>query len=581
MSLATETSTTITTGDIPPLAPATRADRPWIVAVAVVAALAVAPLAAILAISTLNISGETGATWAHLLSTVLPGTALTTVLLMVGVGLVTAVVGTVAAWIVAMCRFPGRGVFEWALLLPLAIPTYIVAYVHVELLDFTGPVQGAIRAVFGFKSARDYWFPDIRSLPSAIFVMSSVLYPYVYIPARAMFGLQSATTLEVARTLGAGPWRVFFRVALPLARPALVVGVTLVLMETLNDIGAVEYLGVKTLTFSIYDTWLNRGSLGGAAQLATVMLVIVFALITAERHARRHQRFHGASTKVRAATGYKLGGRMAALAFLACLTPVLIGFVVPAGMLADYTSRRLDTFLDPTVQRAALDSFLLAVAAALVTVAAGLVVAYAMRVSRTRVVAALARFASVGYAVPGTVLALGILVPLSGIDNLIDRTAKLLTGHGTGLVLIASGAGLVYAYFSRFLAAAFGSIESGLARVSVHLDMAARTLGRSGGRVLTEIHMPLIRPVLVSAGILVFVDAMKELPATLLLKPFNFETLATFVYAQASREAVADGAPAALLIVLVGLVPLVTLSRIGRGREARLSGRRTRARDTT
>ena len=582
MTLATETT-------LPPTDPRPRArrggrrhpgsgDRPWVVAVAVIAGLAVAPLLAIVAISVLNISGETGATWAHLIGTVLPGTTATTLALMLGVGVVTAVVGTVTAWLVAMCRFPGRGVFEWALILPLAIPTYIVAYLHVELMDFTGPVQTALRALFGWRSAKDYWFPNIRSLPSAIFVMSSVLYPYVFLTARTMFGLQSATTLEVARTLGASPWTVFFRIALPLARPALVVGVTLVLMECLNDIGAVEYLGVRTLTFSVYDTWLNRGSLGGAAQLSTVMLVVVFALIAAERRARRHQRFHAAASKARPAQGYRLGGGAAALAIAACAVPVATGFVVPAAVLADYTSRRLDAFLDPALQRAAFDSFALATIAALVTVAAGLVVAYAIRVTRSRAVGALARLASVGYAVPGTVLALGILVPLSGIDNLIDGAARALVGVSTGLVLIASGTGLIYAYFARFLAASFGSIESGLARISVHLDMAARTLGRGRAAVLREIHLPALRPVLVSAGVLVFVDVMKELPATLLLRPFNFETLATYVYAQATREAVGDGAPAALMIVAVGLVPLVAMAVLGRRRER---GARRRARGAT
>ncbi|MEJ1159987.1 ABC transporter permease [Prosthecomicrobium sp. N25] len=537
----------------------------WRAAVVVVAGLAVLPLAVLVVVALVPAGGDDGTSpWLHLIGTVLPGSAWTTLKLMAGIGLTTAVIGVGTAWIVATCRFPGRGVLEWALLLPLAIPTYIVAYAHVELMDYTGPAQTALRWLFGFKSARDYWFPSPRSLGGAIFVMSLVLYPYVYMTVRAIFELQSAATIEVARTLGASPWRVFFRVALPLARPALAVGVTLSLMECLNDIGAVEYLGVKTLTFAVYDTWLNRGSLSGAAQIACLMLVVVFLLVWAERHARRGQRFAHAASKARPLSGYELAGWRAALAFAACALPVLMGFVVPVVLLADYASRRLDVFADPGLIRAGVNSLLLALSAAALTVGLGLVLAYAVRLRPTRLVRALARASSVGYAVPGAVLAVGILLPLAYLDNRLNDLSVALTGTALGLVLVSSGVGLVYAYVVRFLAVSIGSIESGLSKISLHLDMASRTLGRTAERTLVEVHLPLLRPVLVSAALLVFVDAMKELPATLLLRPFNVETLATWVYVQASREAVGDAAPAALAIVLVGLLPLVLLSRIGK-----------------
>jgi iron(III) transport system permease protein len=550
-------------------------ERGWRFASALAAGLCVLPLVVLVGVAVLPGAADDGASpWLHLITTVLPNAAITTVLLMGGVGLLAGVIGVTTAWLVAACRFPGRGVVEWALLLPLAIPTYIVAYAHVEVMDYTGPLQTAIRAAFGYTSARQYWFPTARSLPNAIFVMGLVLYPYVYMTTRAMFELQSATVLEAARTLGARPLGVFGRIALPLARPAIAVGVTLAMMECLNDIGAVEYFGVKTLTFSVYDTWLNRSSLSGAAQIAVVMLVIVLALVWLERHARRNQRFHASSARNRHLSGYRLTGFRAALALTVCALPVLLGFVVPVAVLVDYTSRRLDMFADPGLVRAAANSLLLAASAAVTTIAVGLVLAYAVRLRPTRFVRAAVRAGSIGYAVPGAVLAVGILLPLTFIDNRVNELALWATGTGTGLLLVSSGAALVYAYLVRFLAVSIGSIEAGLQRISVHLDMAARTLGRSAERALLEIHLPILRPVLVSAGLLVFVDAMKELPATLLLRPFNVETLATWVYVQASREAIGDAAPAALAIVLVGLLPLVGLARLGRSKVHRGHARR-------
>lgn len=542
--------------------------RRWRMGVAIVAALAVTPLAVLMAVALVPASGDTGGSpWLHLLTTVLPRATWTTALLMGGVGLATAFIGVTTAWIVAACRFPGRNIVEWALLLPLAIPTYIVAYAHVEVMDYTGPLQTALRWLFGFTSAREYWFPTARSLPNAIFVLSAVLYPYVYMTVRAMFELQSATTLEVARTLGAGPFRVFIRIALPLARPAVAVGVSLAMMECLNDIGAVEYLGVKTLTFSVYDTWLGRGSLSGAAQIACVMLAVVFLLVSAERWARRNQRFHASAAKGAGLSGYRLKGARAALALGLCLLPIAVGFVVPVLVLADYASRRLDALLDPHLARAAFNSVVYATSAAVVTVCVGLLMAYALRIRPTRFVKAMIRASSIGYAVPGAVLAVGILLPLTFVDNLLNGLSAALFGSGWGLVLVSSGFGVLYAYVIRFLAVSIGSIETGLSRISVHFDMAARTLGRTAGQTLSEIHLPLLRPVLVSAGLLVFVDAMKELPATLLLRPFNVETLATWVYVQASREAIGDAAPAALVIIIVGLIPVLSLSKIGRKRE--------------
>jgi iron(III) transport system permease protein len=536
---------------------------PGVVLAAGAVALVVAvPLIALIVIA----SRSSGEVWPHLVGTVLPRSTRITLTLMLAVGLATAIVGVGTAWLVAMCRFPGRAWLEGALVLPLAVPTYIVAYCYAEMLGYTGPVQGALRAVFGFETARDYWFPEIRSLPGIVFVLTAVLYPYVYMTTRLLFLMQSSAALDVARTLGAGPFRMFFRVALPLARPAVAVGVSLALMETLNDIGAVEFFGVRTLSFAVYDIWLNRGSLPGAAQLALVLLLVVFSLILAERLARGRQRYHVNSRAQQPLAPFYLKGWKAVGATLACLLPVLFGFALPAALLVDYSSRRLDQFLAPQLLSAAMNSLSVAAATAVLAVVAGLVLAYAARLSASRLVWALGRFASIGYAVPGTVLAVGILIPLAALDNYVDGAARSLFGVSTGLLLAGSGAAIVYACTVRFLAVSTGSLEAGLAKVSLHLDMAARTLRRTPGQTLREIHLPLMRRALATAALLVFVDTMKELSATILLRPFDFDTLATFVYSQASRAAFEDASVAALAIVVVGIVPLILLLRAGDGR---------------
>jgi iron(III) transport system permease protein len=523
-------------------------------AAALVLVVVALPFAALLGMA----AGSSGDTWPHLLSTVLPGSTLTTLILMAGVGCITAVVGVACAWLVTMCRFPGRTVLQVALVLPLAVPVYIAAYCYVEILDFAGPIQRAVRALFGFRTLRDYWFPEVRTLPGAIFCMSAVLFPYVYMTVRVLFLMQSARMIDVARTLGASPARMFWSVALPLSRPAIAVGVSLALMETINDIGAVEFFGVRTLTFSIYQTWLNRSDLVGAAQLACVVLVFVFALIAMERAARGRQRYASAGGR-HPLPGFHLTGWRAAAAFLACFLPVLFGFLLPGWLMLDYASRRAAQFADPALHSAILHSLGVAGATAVLAVAAGLVLVYAVRLSRSRLVAGLARFSAMGYAVPGTVLAVGILYPLAAFDNSVDATAKALFGIGTGLLLTGSGGAIIYACLVRFLAIAHGTLEAGMSRVTEHLDMAARTLGRTPRQVLWEIHVPLMRRAMVAAGLLVFVDTMKELSATILLRPFNFETLATFIFSKASRGFFEDASAASLVIVAIGIIPLILL----------------------
>nr|WP_319390119.1 iron ABC transporter permease [uncultured Cohaesibacter sp.] len=519
--------------------------------------LVIAPVLSLLVIA----FGDAGDVWPHLLSTVLPRSIATTVWLMLGVGGLTSLLGVSSAWLVTMCRFPGRGLFLWALLLPLAIPTYIVAYTAVDLLDYSGPAQTLVRWLFGFRSARDYWFPEVRSLPGSILVMSFVLYPYVFLTTRATFLMQSACALDVARTLGAGPVRLFFAVALPLARPAIVVGVTLAMMECLNDIGAVEFFGVKTLTFSVYDTWLNRASLAGAAQISTVMLVVVLLLLWLERRGRREQRFATTTRRYQSLPSFRLRGWQAGAAFLVCFLPILLGFVLPASVLMRSVLFHWRDNINSDFLAAAGNSLLLASVAALLTASLGTALAYFARSQKSPLVKAVTRLSSIGYAVPGTVLAVGILIPVARLDNLIASGMKEWFGIASGLILISSGAAMLYAYCVRFMAMSYGAGETGLQRVSPNLEAAARTLGRTPWQTLAEIDLPMIRPALTSGALLVFVDVMKELPATILLRPFNFDTLATLVYGQASLEAFEKGALAALMIVLVGVVPVILLSR--------------------
>lgn len=506
-----------------------------------------------------------GDLWPHLLRNVIPHALMETALLVLGVGVFAGVIGTGTAWLVAVCRFPGRGVFEWALLLPLAIPTYIQAFVYVDAVHPLGPIPTFIRGLFGLRP-RELWLPEVRSLPGCIVLLGLVLYPYVYLAARSAFLVQTASVLDAARTLGAGAGETFFRIALPLARPAIAVGVTLALMETVNDIGASEFLGVQTLTLSIYSTWLNRSSLPGAAQIALCMLLVMFALVLLERWGRRKLKVSNIGDRARAPVRRRLSGSHATLAFLACLPPVLLGFVLPAGHLALAAWKRIAFHGIPeTILVETGNTALFAALGTGFALLLGFTVAVALRTGALRSTLAL-RLAGLGYAVPGTVLAVGLLVPLAGFDNFVSGLSRQFTGVSTGLLLSGSGAALILAYVIRFLAIPVGGLEAGYGKIGTTLDMAARSLGEKPRGVVRLIHLPLLRPALGTAALLVFVDCMKELPATLMLRPLNFETLASHVYAEAARGTYEDGALAALLIVLVGLLPVILLARLSRPR---------------
>jgi iron(III) transport system permease protein len=535
--------------------------RVWLVAALGVAALVLLPVAALLVEA---LRGDAGL-WPHLIANVLPPTLRDTAGLLLGVGALVIVIGTGSAWLVSAYDFRGRAILDWALLLPLAVPTYIVAYAYMDLLHPIGPLQTALRALLGIDSPRDLRLPDIRSLGGCILVLGFVLYPYVYLTTRAMFLMQSASLLEAARTLGVGRRGLFLRVALPLARPAVAVGTSLALMEAINDIGASEFLGVRTLTISIYSTWVNRGDLAGAAQIALAMLAVVSALLLLERAGRRRQRYAFAAQRARRMTPLPLRGWRAAAAFALGVLPVLLGFVLPALYLLDQSLARLRfAGLPPALWQATLNTLTLAAVATVLTVLLGLVVAWCVRSAPGPLSRGIERSASLGYAVPGTVLAIGLLAPLGALDGWIGDRVDAVFGTSVGLLLLGSGAALVWAYAARFMAVSIGNVESGFARIAPSLDQAARTLGASSTGVLRRVHLPQLRPALAAAALLVFVDCMKELPATLLLRPLNFETLATTLYGEAARGTYEDGAIAALVIVLAGLIPVVLLARVGR-----------------
>lgn len=530
----------------------------WLTASASIIGLALAlPVITILALA----ASPTQNIWPHLIATVLPGYLWQTLLLLLGVGLITFVVGTATAWLVTMCQFPLRRMFQWASLMPMAMPGYIVAYTYVDFLSYAGPLQSWLRPLFGWASPADYWFPEIRSLPGAIFVMSMVLYPYVFLTARASFLRQPATQIEVARALGQTPWGAFRRVALPMARPAIAVGVSLALMECLNDIGAAGFFGVRTLTLGIYSTWLSQGNLGGAAQISAVMLVFVFALLWMERAARRHQAFALPSQRPQGRARIRLQGWRKWLACLACVLPVFLGFVLPGLVLLNFASARLADAANLSYLRAVSHSLTLSATAAVIAVALALILAYANRLTHAGIMKYIIRLASVGYAVPGTVLGIGVLIPLAGFDNAVDGFMRENFGIVTGLLLSGSIVAITFAYVVRFLAISFGAIETGLQKVTPNVAAAARTLGRGPIAAFREVHLPLLRPALVTAALLVFVDCMKELPATLILRPFDFETLATTVFTLASLDQLEQSALPALTIVAAGLLPVILLSR--------------------
>ena len=523
----------------------------------VIGILTAAPIASVW----LNLfAGGTGDTWAHLASTVLTEYVANTLVLCLGVGGGVILVGVSTAWLVTMHAFPGRRFFEWALVLPLAVPAYVMAYAYTDLLQFVGPVQSWLRESFGWRKG-DYWFPDVRSAGGAVAMFSLVLYPYVYLLARTAFLERAGGMLEVGRSLGLSAWASFFRISLPLARPAVAAGTALALMETLADYGTVAYFAVPTFTTGIYRAWFSLGDRIAAAQLSAALLGFVVLVLAAERASRGRARFHNTTGRNRPQPGQALSGAAALAAMLACALPLLLGFLLPAGVLLRLALGDGDAQFGSRFFQLAGNSFSLAALTALLAVGLAVLLAYSARLSGAGWSRALNRLVGLGYAVPGSVIAVGVLIPVTRLDNWLAAAIASWTGTSPGLLLTGGIAALVYAYLVRFLAIALQTVEASLAKVTPSMDDAARSLGLGQGQTLRRVHLPLLRGSLLTAGLLVFVDVMKELPATLVMRPFNFDTLATQAYTLAADERLAEASTAALAIVVVGILPLIAVSR--------------------
>jgi len=497
--------------------------------------------------------------WAHISSTVLPGLVANSLMLALAVAAGVAAVGTCSAWLTANHEFPGRKLLEWTLILPLAIPAYVMAYAYTDVLQYAGPVQTFLRDSFGWQGKQDYWFPEIRSLGGAAVMLTLALYPYVYVLARVAFLEQSTSLNEAARSMGLGPLSVFVRVSLPLARPAIAAGVALALMETLADYGTVSYFGVPTFTTGIFNAWFSQGDRIAAAKLAVVLMGFVIFLMLIEHWARHRARFHQSTS--RRHVRLSLNGWRAWFATLLCALPIAVGFAIPTLILLKLALTEGDVQFGARFVKLSVNSFGVAALTAIIAVSTALLLAYLARSSGRRVQAWLNRLVGLGYAVPGTVIAVGVLIPLIALDHFLADSISTIFGVNTGLLLTGGIMVLIYAYLIRFLAVALQSVEAGLSKITPSMDDAARSLGSTPLEVLREVHMPLLRTSLITAGLLVFVDVMKELPATLVMRPFNFDTLAVQTYNLAMDERLAEASTAALVIVAVGFIPLVLASR--------------------
>jgi iron(III) transport system permease protein len=534
----------------------------WGVAFVCVAPIAAAALAAL--------AGDLG-TWRGLVATVLPGYVANTLMLVTLVAVGTAAVGTGAAWLVTMYRFPGARLFEVLLVLPLAFPAYVLAYAYTDFLSHPGPVQSALRAVTGW-GPRDYWFPNIRSLPGAALMLICVYYPYVYLLARTAFGQQSATAYLAARTLGQGPWGAFFRVSLPMGRPAIAAGVLLAIMETIADYGTVAYFNVRTFSTGIYQAWFAMQDRAAAAQLALCLLGFALVMATAERLQRGQARRHLRGGRLAAIGAQPLTGARGLVASFFCLLPLFVGFLLPVAILGAMAAGSGQSLADPRYLRFVANSLTLAGLAAAITVAGAVLIGYRARLVPGRASRALVLGAGLGYAVPGGVIAVGLLVPFAALDNVIDAWARARLGVATGLLFTGTIWLLVLAYMARFMAVALNAFDAGLATVSPRMDAVARTLGRSPPRVLVSVHLPILKGSLLTALLIVFVDTMKELPATLIMRPFDFDTLAVQAHRLAADERLEQAAVPSLVIAAIGLLPVILVCR-GIAARGRVPGR--------
>ena len=499
--------------------------------------------------------------WPHLSSTVLPGYIMTTFLVLAGTSIITVFIGVGLAWIVTVYEFPMRRVMEWLCLIPLAMPAYIVAYAYGDLLDYTGFIQSSLRFIFGWNSIKDYWFPSVYSIGGSVFVMSFVLYPYVYLTSRAAFLRQSMTLIEVSSTLGKSSLYSFFHIALPMARPAIIIGLILVIMESMNEFAAFEYYGVDTLSVGVYITWLGKNNLGGAAQIAIFMLLFVFLLMVIEKGLRKKRSFAQNNKKLLSSNRIKLSKRKSFFVLTCCIIPILVGFLFPSLVLVDFVLERILEVDILKYAKLLFNSLFLSACAAILTIILGIFLVNTYITSNNIIIRLCVTISRLGYALPGVVIALGVIVPLITLDGFIKNILGQYFDITVGLIFSGTMIAIIYAYVIRFLTISYGTIESGFTSLNPNITAASRVLGQSKYSTLVKIQLPIIKPALIMSALLVFVDSMKELPATLILRPFKFDTLATHVYTYASLSQIEEAALPALTIVIAGLIPIILINR--------------------
>jgi iron(III) transport system permease protein len=527
--------------------------NPWVWTSIFAALLIVFPLSIIFS----HIFDPVDEIWHHIVNNLLASYVLNTLFLLTGVALFTMLIGVSTAWLVSMYRFPGRSFFEWALIMPIAIPAYISGFTWAGILDYTSPVYMFLRNSFGTDTGQ-YLFFKILSPVGAVIIFSLALYPYVYLISRAYFIRQSGTLLEAAASLGKSPFRIFTSVALPMARPAIVAGVSLALMEVLNDYGLVRYFGIETFTTGIFSAWFAFANPVAAMKLSGYLLVIVLFLIFVERFQRGQMRYSLPGGIYRPARVHILKHWKAGFAIMACMIPFLLGFLFPAIMLIYWSSLSFSQVGSFRFWELLGNSFLLAAIAAIIVVIVAILIAFTVRSFPARLTKILTRISTLGYAIPGAVVAIGIMVPFIWIDSQFNT----LTGQGIRMAITGTWFALIYAYTVRFMAVGYNSVESGLEKISNSMDEASRSLGQSNRKTLFRILLPLLKSSLISGALLVFIDVLKELPLTLILRPFNFDTLAIRAFEFAADERLAEAAPAALVIILAGMIPVILLNRI-------------------
>ena len=533
----------------------------WILAVSLaVASLVLLPVATVFFLAAFP-SEEI---WRHLLSTVLPRYLQNTLILLAGVAIFSAAIGTATAWLVTMYRFPFRQFLEWALFLPLAIPAYVGAYALVDFLEYAGPVQTGLRSAFGWKLADEYFFPEIRSRGGAVVALTAALYPYVYLITRAALKEQSGAMFEVSRALGMGPFSRFFRVGLPLIRPAAVAASAIVMMETASDFGVVDYFAVQTLTTGIFSVWLDAYNVGGAAQIAVLVLVIMFVLVALEKFNQRKIKVFNSAGSTMPISPIELRGASAWTASACCFVPFATGFCLPGGVMLWHALRNPEHWIESGLVGALVNTIFTGATAAAATVLAATIMVYGVRLANDRRLSVIMPLTMLGYAVPGAVLAIGVLIPIASLDHFVADAILAVFGIDPGMMITGSGLAIVFAYVVRFFAIAQNSADAAMGRISPSLPAAARSMGKSTAGTLRTVYLPMMKGSLLTALSLVFVDCVKELPATLLLRPFNFNTLATHVYERASLENIGEAAPSAVLVTLVGCLGVALLVRIYR-----------------